>query len=278
MMQKLVKVASNGGLARAGSQGVPSLLGPVSSCTTTSISLPKPYQVIEPSNKLSMNHILPENNGQPSISNGIGVKTLIRRLHNDLECPDFTAYRRESTKDPTTKASANRDDRVGFSYLVSASMGVCLAYMGKNTVQMFVNYLNPAKDVMAAAKIEIKLTDIPEGKNMVFKWRGKPIFVRHRTQQEIEKEASVDPATLRDPQTDSERVQEPKWLVLIGICTHLGCVPVANAGEFGGYYCPCHGSHYDASGRIRKGPAPLNLEVPVHAINSDILVIGWTVN
>ena len=99
------------------------------------------------------------------------------------------------------------------------------------------------------------------GKNMTFKWRGKPLFIRHRTAQEIEAETSIDPATLRDPQHDNERVKDPEWLVILGVCTHLGCVPIANAGEFGGYYCPCHGSHYDASGRIRKGPAPLNLEV-----------------
>ena len=99
------------------------------------------------------------------------------------------------------------------------------------------------------------------GKNMTFKWRGKPLFIRHRTAAEIEAEVSCDPATLRDPQSDAERVKDPEWLVILGVCTHLGCVPIANAGEFGGYYCPCHGSHYDASGRIRKGPAPLNLEV-----------------
>ena len=99
------------------------------------------------------------------------------------------------------------------------------------------------------------------GKNMTFKWRGKPLFIRHRTAAEIEAEVSIDPNSLRDPQSDAERVKDPEWLVILGVCTHLGCVPIANAGEFGGYYCPCHGSHYDASGRIRKGPAPLNLEV-----------------
>ena len=104
------------------------------------------------------------------------------------------------------------------------------------------------------------------GKNMTFKWRGKPLFIRHRTAAEIEAEVSCDPATLRDPQSDAERVKDPEWLVILGVCTHLGCVPIANAGEFGGYYCPCHGSHYDASGRIRKGPAPLNLEVLLSSV------------
>ena len=101
---------------------------------------------------------------------------------------------------------------------------------------------------------------------MTFKWRGKPLFIRHRTSAEIEAEVSIDPNTLRDPQSDSDRVKDPEWLVILGVCTHLGCVPIANAGEFGGYYCPCHGSHYDASGRIRKGPAPLNLEVLLSSV------------
>lgn len=99
------------------------------------------------------------------------------------------------------------------------------------------------------------------GKNMVFKWRGKPLFVRHRSSDEVEDVRNVDMSSLRDPEQDTDRVVKEDWLVVIGVCTHLGCVPIANAGEFGGYYCPCHGSHYDVSGRIRKGPAPLNLEV-----------------
>lgn len=84
----------------------------------------------------------------------------------------------------------------------------------------------------------------------------------------------MDVATLRDAQSDSERVSNPEYLVVIGVCTHLGCVPIANAGDFGGYYCPCHGSHYDNSGRIRKGPAPLNLEVPVHEYQDNLLIVG----
>ena len=96
-----------------------------------------------------------------------------------------------------------------------------------------------------------------------------------RTAEEIEAETSVDVATLRDPEHDTERVKNPEWLVIIGVCTHLGCVPIANAGEFGGYYCPCHGSHYDASGRIRKGPAPLNLEVPYYEfMDEETMLVG----
>ena len=96
-----------------------------------------------------------------------------------------------------------------------------------------------------------------------------------RTEDEIAKEVAVDIATLRDPEADADRAQKPEYLVIIGVCTHLGCVPIANAGDFGGYYCPCHGSHYDCSGRIRKGPAPLNLEVPVYEFpEENLLVVG----
>jgi len=100
---------------------------------------------------------------------------------------------------------------------------------------------------------------------MVFKWRGKPLFVRRRSAEEVDDVRNVDMSSLRDPEADVDRVVKDDWLVVIGVCTHLGCVPLANSGEFGGYYCPCHGSHYDVSGRIRKGPAPYNLEVRVFA-------------
>lgn len=135
--------------------------------------------------------------------------------------------------------------------------------------------MSASADVLAMAKIEIKLSDIPEGKSVTFKWRGKPLFIRHRTAAEIAQEQSVPVTSLRDPQHDSERTKNPEWLVVLGVCTHLGCVPIANSGDFGGYYCPCHGSHYDASGRIRKGPAPLNLEVPEYVFPTDnTLLVG----
>ena len=109
----------------------------------------------------------------------------------------------------------------------------------------------------------------------MFVWRGKPIFVKHRTPVEIKREEAVPLSELRDPQQDAERVTDPNWLVVVGICTHLGCVPVVDKGEFDGYYCPCHGSHYDASGRIRKGPAPKNLEVPKYKFtNPDTILVG----
>jgi ubiquinol-cytochrome c reductase iron-sulfur subunit len=153
--------------------------------------------------------------------------------------------------------------------------GVLSAAAAKSTVQDFLTNMAPSADVLALAKVEIDLNAIPEGKNLVIKWRGKPVFIRHRTADEIEEANTVDVSSLRDPQSDADRTKRPEWLVMLGICTHLGCVPIGEAGDFGGWYCPCHGSHYDISGRIRQGPAPLNLEVPEYNFTEDDkLVIG----
>jgi ubiquinol-cytochrome c reductase iron-sulfur subunit len=105
------------------------------------------------------------------------------------------------------------------------------------------------------------------------KWRGKPVFVRHRTEADIKLANTVNLGELRDPQPDSARVLNPTWLIVIGVCTHLGCVPLPGAGDYGGWFCPCHGSHYDISGRIRKGPAPKNLEVPEYKWLDDTKVL-----
>ncbi|GAB0089216.1 Cytochrome b-c1 complex subunit Rieske, mitochondrial [Sergentomyia squamirostris] len=209
-----------------------------------------------------------------SVKQGPAVTTQVRFAHTDLQVPDFSAYRRDSVKNPKRK-DTKADDRKSFTYLMVGSSLVGSTYAAKAVVTQFITSMSATADVLALAKIEIKLSDIPEGKSATFKWRGKPLFIRHRTSDEISTEQSVAPNTLRDPQADSDRVQRPEWLVVIGVCTHLGCVPIANAGDFGGYYCPCHGSHYDASGRIRKGPAPLNLEVPEHTFPDDgTLIVG----
>jgi len=126
----------------------------------------------------------------------------------------------------------------------------------------FIMSMSAAADVLALASLEVDMGDIAEGQTVTIKWRGKPVFIRHRTDAEIAEAGNVDLAALRDPQADSDRAADPKYLVVLGVCTHLGCVPIAGAGEYNGWFCPCHGSHYDISGRIRKGPAPLNLEVP----------------
>ncbi|XP_066541127.1 cytochrome b-c1 complex subunit Rieske, mitochondrial-like [Hoplias malabaricus] len=194
-------------------------------------------------------------------------------VHSDIKIPDFSDYRRHDVLDHSKSSQESGETRRAFSYLVTASTAVMGVYAAKTVVTQFVSSMSASADVLALSKIEIKLGDIPEGKNMTFKWRGKPLFVRHRTEKEIATEADVDLAELRDPQHDKDRVLNPSWVIVIGVCTHLGCVPIANAGEYGGYYCPCHGSHYDASGRIRKGPAPLNLEVPYYEFPDEETVI-----
>ena len=142
-----------------------------------------------------------------------------------------------------------------------------------------INQMNPSADVLALASIEADVSAIEPGQAVKLFWRGKPVFVRRLTPAEIEDIEKVDVSTLRDKQTLADRTKEGRreWLVTLGVCTHLGCVPLGagtgeNRGDFGGYFCPCHGSHYDAAGRIRKGPAPLNLEVPQYTFKSDTLV------
>jgi len=214
-----------------------------------------------------------EGGGALRVSSSLAGTTQARFAHTDLKVPDFTEYRVKQNKDPTTSTRGTGGARNVPSYLVMGGMGVLGTYAVKNIVLGLVHQLSPAADVLALAKVELKLSDVPEGRSMTFKWRGKPLFVRHRTEDEIATENAVDLSTLRDPQADEERVKNPKYLILIGVCTHLGCVPIADAGDFGGYYCPCHGSHYDGSGRIRKGPAPLNLEVPPYEFLDDELVV-----
>jgi ubiquinol-cytochrome c reductase iron-sulfur subunit len=134
-----------------------------------------------------------------------------------------------------------------------------------------IDQMNPAGDTLALASVEVDLGKVEPGQQIVVKWRGKPLFVRNRTPAQIAAAVAGDNAGLRDPQKDADRVKpgKPQWLILVGSCTHLGCVPTVGGGEYGGWFCPCHGSVYDTSGRIRKGPAPKNLEVPTYAFLSD---------
>lgn len=208
-------------------------------------------------------------------STGLSSGSQVRLAHTDVQVPDFSEYRRDAVKDPSSNAQTSHASRKGFTYLMVAGGSMAAAYGGKTLAQEFITTMSASADVLAMAKIEIDLGAIAEGKSATFKWRNKPLFVRHRTADEISKEEAVDVASLRDQQHDSERVQKPEWLILLGVCTHLGCVPVNGLGDYGGYYCPCHGSHYDASGRIRKGPAPLNLEVPEYSfLTETTLVVG----
>ena len=129
--------------------------------------------------------------------------------------------------------------------------------------------MNPDASVKALASIEVDLAAIETGQSITVTWRGKPVFIRRRTEGEIAEARSVAETDMPDPQNDIDRVQKDEWLVMVGICTHLGCVPLGQAGDFNGWFCPCHGSHYDTSGRIRKGPAPKNLEIPSYEFVGD---------
>lgn len=135
--------------------------------------------------------------------------------------------------------------------------------------------LKPSAEILAISSVEVNIGAITEGQEITVMWRGKPIFIRHRTPKDIKSAEQVDINSLRDPETDASRVKEKQWLVMIGICTHLGCIPLGNSGNYGGWFCPCHGSHYDASGRVRQGPAPSNLVIPPYKfIGEDKIMIG----
>jgi ubiquinol-cytochrome c reductase iron-sulfur subunit len=132
-----------------------------------------------------------------------------------------------------------------------------------------IQQMNPDASTRALASTDVDLSGIAPGQIVTVKWRGKPVFIRHRTPAEIGAAEKTPLNVLPDPQPDSARVKKPEWLVVIGVCTHLGCIPLGHEGEFGGWFCPCHGSTYDVSGRIRSGPAPANLEVPEYSFLSD---------
>ncbi|KAF3796462.1 Cytochrome b-c1 complex subunit Rieske-4 [Nymphaea thermarum] len=123
--------------------------------------------------------------------------------------------------------------------------------------------LSGGRDVLALSSLEVDLSAV-ERAVLSVKWQGRPVFLWHRTEEDIRLANAVDLSTLRDPQLDSERVIKPERLVVVGVCTHLGCMPLPHAGDFGGWFCPCHGSHYDSSGKTLKGTAPYNLEVPAY--------------
>jgi ubiquinol-cytochrome c reductase iron-sulfur subunit len=166
-----------------------------------------------------------------------------------------------------------RRDFINIAAVSFASVG------GLAVVYPLVNQMNPSADVLALASIEVDLAQIQPGQAIKTIFRKQPLFIRNLTPAEMQAANAVSTADLRDPQTLAERTKEGKtnWLITMGVCTHLGCVPLGvaegeNKGEYGGYFCPCHGSHYDTAARIRKGPAPTNLEVPEYAFTSDTVV------
>ena len=174
-------------------------------------------------------------------------------------------------------AEVKNKKRRSFLQLSTISLG---AIGTAGFIWPFLKSMNPAEDTLALGSTEVNIADIEEGQGITVKWRGKPVFIRKRTQEEISEAKAVKLEDLKDPAIDDDRVKKDEWLVLVGICTHLGCVPLGQKitdmkGEYNGWYCPCHGSHYDSSGRIRKGPAPTNLAVPPYKfINDTTIKIG----
>lgn len=171
---------------------------------------------------------------------------------------------------PDHKDETRRD----FLTLVAVASGAVATGIA---IWPLINSMNPSADVLALATTEVDLAPVQVGQRITVVWRGKPIFVDHRTPEEIARARADDHADLKDPQLDSARVKRPEWLVVIGICTHLGCIPKGQKpgsprGEYGGWFCPCHGSEYDTSGRIRKGPAPKNLYIPPYKFVHDQVV------
>ena len=184
-----------------------------------------------------------------------------------------------------SEASDGKGSRRDFLYVATAATGA-IAVGG--AVWPLIDQMNPSADVKALASIEVDVAGLEPGSQITVKWLGKPVFIRRRTEDEIQSARAVDIQTLPDKTSgnknlensdasDSNRTIDPagEWLVMIGVCTHLGCVPLGDAGDFGGWFCPCHGSHYDTAGRIRKGPAPRNLDIPIAKfIEDDIIKLG----
>ena len=168
----------------------------------------------------------------------------------------------------TTSSSAPPSRR---DFLFVAT-GAVAAVSAAAAVWPLISQMNPdASTIAAGAPLEVDLAPIAEGQDIKVFWRGKPIYIMNRTKKQVEEARTVPTASLPDPASDQSRVKEghDQWLVVIGICTHLGCIPIAHQGEYDGFFCPCHGSQYDSSGRVRRGPAPLNLPVPPYAFVSD---------
>lgn len=164
----------------------------------------------------------------------------------------------------TNRLPITHADRRPFFYFLTAGFGFISVSIIRSIVVKAVHGLWPSKDVFAAGVIEVDLRPVKEGQNFVVKWRGKPVFIRRRTPDMIAAAKKDDAiiTSMRDPELDSVRAPRPEWLVMIGVCTHLGCIPFVDSGNYGAWFCPCHGSHYDHSGRVRQGPAPSNMAIP----------------
>ena len=159
-------------------------------------------------------------------------------------------------------------------FLFTASYAIGAVGVGA-AVWPLIDQMNPDTSVKALASTEVDISNVEKGKSITVLWRGKPVFIKRRTEEEIAEARSVNLDQLKDPEKDEDRAKNPEWLVMLGVCTHLGCVPLGDKGEYNGWFCPCHGSHYDTAGRIRKGPAPKNMEIPKYEfVNNNTIKIG----
>ena len=204
----------------------------------------------------------------------VGGRCFERRFEHGSICAGvFTERRKREAEEETgvhlSGEAAVDQSRRDFLFIATGAAG---AVAVGATVWPLVDQMNPDASTLALASTEVDLSAVAEGQILTIKWRGKPVFVRHRTKKEIEDAVNTPLSELRDPQTDAQRVKKPEWLIVVGVCTHLGCIPLGHEGKYEGWFCPCHGSVYDTSGRIRQGPAPLNLEVPEYAFLSDAKV------
>lgn len=226
-----------------------------------------------------------------AVRHAVSAVPTFQRLKNVGEGNNYH-FRDYTSSTPSPKAPAlhelgsvdhgYHDDRVdriaeperrAFTYLLLSGVRFAYASTARVLVVKFVSSMSASADVLALASAEFDVSAVTPGKTITVKWRGKPVFIRHRTPAEIADSAAVPMSALRDQEQDDERVIKPNWLVVLGICTHLGCVPISGAGDYNGWFCPCHGSHYDVSGRIRKGPAPLNLEVPPYKFTEESKIL-----
>ena len=171
--------------------------------------------------------------------------------------------------DKNDKKKTERRDFLFTATAAAGAVGVGAA------IWPVVDQMNPDASVKALASTEVDISSVQPGQSLTVLWRGKPVFIKRRTDQEIQKAREVSLGDLKHPEKDEDRVKKPEWLVMLGVCTHLGCVPLTDKGDYDGWFCPCHGSHYDTSGRIRKGPAPTNMEIPKYAfIDDNTIKIG----
>mmetsp|Transcript_900 Transcript_900/g.1417 ORF Transcript_900/g.1417 Transcript_900/m.1417 type:complete len:307 (+) Transcript_900:40-960(+) len=197
----------------------------------------------------------------------------VQRLTNKYNKVDSWGHATSNIK----PVNENSDPRL-FSYFTTFGVRTVFATGIRLAVLKYLYHLSATASQSSVAVVEVDLEPIPRGKTITISWRSKPVFIRHRSEKEqnalLVEGDNIESLLLRDPQTDTQRFSNPEWTIVIAICTHLGCVPLIDAGAFDAFFCPCHGSHYDSSGRVRKGPAPLNLEVPEYKIEGNLLTLG----